>query len=76
MPLLVWLMAAVPKGYALGRMLALACLSIIHEIASVPVRDQHTTGEPPVRIHCMLDCSDEKFLQAVSLAIMHLLSSS
>ncbi|KAK9915160.1 hypothetical protein WJX75_005443 [Coccomyxa subellipsoidea] len=44
LPLLVWLMAAVPKGYAMGRMLALACLTIIHELASVPVRDHQSPG--------------------------------
>ncbi|EIE19351.1 hypothetical protein COCSUDRAFT_58644 [Coccomyxa subellipsoidea C-169] len=49
LPLLVWLMAAVPKGYALGRMLALACLTIIHEIASVP-------GQQEAQAHYQ-DCS-------------------
>lgn len=51
LPLLVWLMAAVPKGYAMGRMLALACLTIIHELASVRVRDHHSPGEPYFPFH-------------------------
>lgn len=44
LPLLVWLMAAVPKGYSLGRMLALACLNIVHDLATVPVRDHCDAG--------------------------------
>ncbi|BDA43711.1 hypothetical protein COCOBI_04-7260 [Coccomyxa sp. Obi] len=43
LPLMVWLMAALPKGYTMGRMLALACLNIIHGMACVPVRD-HCKG--------------------------------
>ncbi|KAL0035771.1 hypothetical protein WJX77_002248 [Trebouxia sp. C0004] len=41
MPLLVWLMCAQTKGYALGCTAASACLRIVHQLASVPVRDAY-----------------------------------
>ena len=57
-------MAAVPKGYAMGRMLALACLTIIHELASVPVRDHHSPSEPIVPFVAMTECiKDDSNLQ-------------
>ena len=44
LPLLVFLMAAVAKGYALGRTLASACLRIVHDLAVAPVQDSSRTG--------------------------------
>ncbi|KAL0055001.1 hypothetical protein WJX82_005601 [Trebouxia sp. C0006] len=43
MPFLVWLMCAQAKGYALGCTAASACLRIVHQLASVPVRDAYPT---------------------------------
>lgn len=43
MPLLVWLMCAQAKGYALGLSAASACLHVVHQLASVPVRDAYPT---------------------------------
>eukprot|EP00884_Botryococcus_braunii_P004615 jgi/Botrbrau1/14154/Bobra.182_3s0094.1 len=40
LPLLVWLMMAVSKGFKLGRLHATACLDLVHQVARVPVRDQ------------------------------------
>ncbi|CAK0782015.1 hypothetical protein CVIRNUC_005529 [Coccomyxa viridis] len=45
LPLLVFLMAAVAKGYILGRTLASACLRIMHDLAVVPVQDSSRAGE-------------------------------
>ena len=44
LPLLVFLMAAVAKGYTLGRTLASACLRIVHNLAVVPVQDSSRAG--------------------------------
>ena len=45
LPLLGFLMAAVAKGYILGRTLASACLRIIHDMAVVPVQDKAPKGD-------------------------------
>lgn len=41
MPLLVWLMCAQAKGYTMGATAASACLQIVYQLASMPVRDRH-----------------------------------
>ena len=46
LPLLVFLMAAVAKGYTLGRTLASACLRIVHDLAVAPVQDSSRAGAP------------------------------
>ena len=46
LPLLVFLMAAVAKGYTLGSTLASACLRIVHDLAVVPVQDSSHAGAP------------------------------
>ena len=56
-PLLVWLMAAVAKGYQLGATLAEACLAVVHDLACVPVKDHISSGESFVHsasTHAML----------------------
>ena len=59
LPLLVFLMAAVAKGYTLGRTLASACLRIVHDLAVAPVQDSSRVGAPalgPLRIGGAPDC--------------------
>ena len=61
LPLLVFLMAAVAKGYTLGRTLASACLRIVHDLAVVPIQDSIRAGAlllssvsaAPGSLHCV-----------------------
>ena len=46
LPVLVWLMCAQAKGYMLGKDAAMLCLHIVHQLASVPVRDQMPRVSP------------------------------
>ena len=56
LPLLVFLMAAVAKGYTLGRTLASACLRIVHDLAVVPVQDSSRAGAPSLLAHNSSAC--------------------
>ncbi len=47
LPLLVWLMAALAKGYTLGVALADVCLHVVHQLAA---------GEPPCGCSCGCRC--------------------
>lgn len=40
-PLLVWLMAANAKGYVVGKSQVAACLALVRQLASCPIRDHH-----------------------------------
>lgn len=59
LPLLVWLMAAAAKGYALGRTLANACLRIVHDLAAVPVQDRAPKGAVTFESLCERLCLGE-----------------
>ncbi|KAG1656684.1 hypothetical protein FOA52_007254 [Chlamydomonas sp. UWO 241] len=72
LPLVVWLMAATAKGYAIGRSLASVLLRFVYQLARCPVRDvmPDPRARPGKAMGCLGDVDAESGLGSAESALL------